>query len=538
MKQIVKAAFLITVFSVATRAVGFLYRIFLSRALGAEGMGILQVALSAFGVLVTFTSSGLPVTVSRLTARVGRQNFAERDRLVTAAALLGLIVSGLLALLLFLLREQLGFLFSDGRCLPVFLTLLPAFLASSLYSACRGGLWGNKSFLSYSLVEFCEEAAMVAAGVIFLQGVDLIADKTLSAARAVTISYLTAALLTIFLYLKKGKFRRCGKQQIVPLLQGATPITAVRLLGCLLGSAVAILLPQRLTAAGMTPAEALSLFGVMSGMVMPLLFLPGTVTGSVALVLVPEVSATSQKRDKAALNEHLSNSLNFSLLITCIVLCGYLSCGQAFASALYENPTAGKLLVVSAALMIPMTLSQLSSTIMNSLGLESKVMRHFALGALLMLGSVLFLPSLIGIYAITVGNLLQLTLSAVLNLRVIRKQSGLPLSFLKQGFRCLLLGIPAGCLGRMFGQLLSHFLPALIASGLGLGVALGSLTLLCCLFGLLDLKAFLLRPAKNSPPDSSGQPVSAQKPLYPSKESSLPSAPAPSSPLACRVHKG
>ena len=504
MKQIVKAAFLITVFSVATRAVGFLYRIFLSRTLGAEGMGILQVALSVFGVLVTFTSSGLPVTVSRLTARSGRDP-AEGDRIVTSAALLGLSVAGVLALLLFLLREQLGFLFSDGRCLPVFTALLPAFLASALYSACRGGLWGNKSFLSYSLVEFCEEAAMVAAGVIFLQGVDLLADKTLSAARAVTVSYLTAAVLTAVLYLRRGKFRRCGKKQFLPLLKGAAPITAVRLLGCLLGSAVAILMPQRLTAAGMTPAEALSLYGVMSGMVMPLLFLPGTVTGSVALVLVPEVSVTSQKKDKAALNQNLSDSLNFSLLVACIILCGYLSCGSSFASALYENPEAGRLLTVSAGLMIPMTLSQLSSTIMNSLGLESRVMRHFALGAACMLGAVILLPSLIGIYAIVVGNLLQLTLSAVLNLRVIRRQSGLRMDFLKNGLRCLLLGIPAGCLGRMTAELLSHFLPALLASGIGLGIAVGSLALLCCLFGLLDL-GLLLRRGQGKPPTEEKKP--------------------------------
>lgn len=43
MKQIVKAAALLTGFSVLTRAVGFLYRIYLSRTLGAEYLGIYQI---------------------------------------------------------------------------------------------------------------------------------------------------------------------------------------------------------------------------------------------------------------------------------------------------------------------------------------------------------------------------------------------------------------------------------------------------------------------------------------------------------------
>ena len=60
---------LVTAFSVAERLLGFIYRVFLSRSLGAETVGIYQIALSIIGLIMTITSSGIPITVSRLMAK-------------------------------------------------------------------------------------------------------------------------------------------------------------------------------------------------------------------------------------------------------------------------------------------------------------------------------------------------------------------------------------------------------------------------------------------------------------------------------------
>ena len=64
--NIYQTAAYVTIFSVVEKFLGFLYRIVLSRTLGSEGVGLYQIALSVFAVLVTATSSGIPITVSRL----------------------------------------------------------------------------------------------------------------------------------------------------------------------------------------------------------------------------------------------------------------------------------------------------------------------------------------------------------------------------------------------------------------------------------------------------------------------------------------
>ncbi len=68
MKSLFKTVALITFFSILTRIAGFFFRIYLSRVIGAESLGMYQVASSIFMVLLTVVSSGIPLIISRMGA--------------------------------------------------------------------------------------------------------------------------------------------------------------------------------------------------------------------------------------------------------------------------------------------------------------------------------------------------------------------------------------------------------------------------------------------------------------------------------------
>ena len=490
MKQIVKAAALLTGFSVLTRAVGFFYRIYLSRTLGAEYLGIYQIVLSVFTVFLTLTSSGIPVTVSRYTAKYGKAgNYAAQNSIVTAACCLGLVISAVLCAVLLLFRNVFSYLFADQRCMPVFLALLPGFLASSVYSAFRGGLWGRKSYFSYSLVEFLEELSMVLAGILLISGVDKLMGQAVRAGLAVSISYTVSAVLTVILYFRRGGRLSRFSSQLKPLVKSAAPITSVRLASCVLNSFIAIILPARLTLYGYT--DALALFGVFSGMVMPLLFLPGTVTGSINLVLVPEISSSNNDLERQTLKHKIETAFNFSLAVACIAFPAYLACGSQFAAALYNSQTAGTLLQRNAFLMIPMALSMVSSTVYNSLGYEYKAMISFFIGAVIMLLCLWFLPKYIGIYALTVGHFANQVVCILLNLSGIHKTVPLSGKFLTNTLILLAFGAASGFFAYQSMQLFSLFLPVLPATFLAMGLGMGFSLAVALLFRIIDLSAVL-----------------------------------------------
>ena len=230
--------------------------------IGAEGLGIYQIALSVFSVLLTAASSGVPITVSRLiTKQNALGNTAGRNAVVTAGIVSTLIFTVPAVALIFGGQKIFGLLFSDERCLAVFLIILPGLIITSIYSVMRGAFWGDKQFMPYSLIELAEDALMVALGCILVAGAAGAADGARRAAMAVFISYIFSFVVSLFWYFKKGGRLVNPKSQLKPLLSSSLPVTAMRTSTSLLNSLVAVLMPFLLVKmCNLTDSEAVSLY--------------------------------------------------------------------------------------------------------------------------------------------------------------------------------------------------------------------------------------------------------------------------------------
>ena len=69
MGSIVAGTLLLTATGLFSQVVGFLYRIALSRLIGAETMGLYQLVMPVYSVLLSLTAVGLTVAVSTLSAK-------------------------------------------------------------------------------------------------------------------------------------------------------------------------------------------------------------------------------------------------------------------------------------------------------------------------------------------------------------------------------------------------------------------------------------------------------------------------------------
>ena len=120
MKKIFKSFALVTAAATVTRLLSFAFKIYLSRALGAEILGVYQIATSVIATLVCVSASGIPVTLSRMTAEnsaLGRRS--ESQKLLSAAIVLSLSFA-LTACAVFVAFPSLSsLLFSDLQSLHV-----------------------------------------------------------------------------------------------------------------------------------------------------------------------------------------------------------------------------------------------------------------------------------------------------------------------------------------------------------------------------------------------------------------------------------
>lgn len=422
--NIYKSAAQVTVFSTVEKALSFFYRIILSRIIGAEGIGIYQICLSVFAVFLTAASSGIPVTVSRLMAKSNADSDERgKNAAVTAGIAATLIVTVPVAAVLFFGRSLFGFLFSDDRCTDIFIILLPGLILTSVYSVIRGSFWGNKQFLSYSIIELLEDAVMVVTGCALVYGVT---DPILGAERAtaaVLISYVFSFIASLFWYFRKGGRLVNPKSQLKPLLASSLPITAMRTSTSVINSAVAVLLPLLLMKTyGLNNSEAISLYGVAIGMSVPLLFMPSSLIGSISVVVAPELSENYYRKKTDLVKFDVEKSVRAAVFIAAILTPLLFVLGDEVGEFLYSNEMSGEIVQRCSFILLPMCLTMITTTILNSMNCERKTLVNFFLGAAAMLLSIVALTRFVGVYSYMIGLALSYIISGALNLRLLRKR--------------------------------------------------------------------------------------------------------------------
>ena len=426
MQNLYRTTAVVTVFTAFEHFLGFLYRIILSRTLGSEGLGVYQVALTVFAVFLTVSSSGLPITLSRVISKHRANGYGKGERAATSAALiLTLVVSLSFTLLLFLFRPYFSRIFTDPRSADLFYIFILGLSFSSVYAILRGCFWGNRRFFAYSFIELAEELIMIGVGVIFIvciRNTDV--PDVNKAAIAVLVSYLCSFAIAVVYFFKKGGRLASPKGELLPMFKSAMPVTAMRASSSLMNSLISVLFPMRLMAAGVSSAVAMSEFGVVYGMVVPILMVPSTLISSLALVLVPEISECYYKKQHEKLSALLSKALNTSLLVAFALIPFFLVCGENVGIFLFSNVESGKMLSYSAFMLIPMSITMISTSLLNSMNCEKQTLLFFLFGSAFMLLSVLILPKYLGSGALILGMFGDFTIAAVCSLLLLRKKAG------------------------------------------------------------------------------------------------------------------
>ncbi len=491
-----KTAAIVTIFAAFEHGLGFLYRIILSRTLGPEGLGIYQVSLSVFAVFLTVASSGLPITLSRTISKHRARGDLQGEHRATAAAILITVVcGGAITLLLFLLRGPFTKIFSDPRCGDLFYILIFGLTFTSVYAVIRGNFWGNKRFFAYSLIELIEEIVMIVCGVFLFFFVGTGIPDINKAAVAVLVSYLSSFSIALFYFIRKGGRIASPRGEIKPLLKASMPVTAMRTSSSLVNSLISVIFPMRLMAAGMSSARAMSAYGIVGGMVMPILTIPCSLIGSIALVLVPELSECYYKGDREKLAELVKKALNATLLIAGILIPFLVVCGEGVGVMLYSNAESGILIEKSAFILIPMSVTMISTSLLNSMGCERQTLLFFLLGAASMLLCAWLLPRYLSSGALLVGMACDYTVSTVCSLILLAKKTGKLRSW-GYFFKLMLVIIAVSIAGMGIRSLVMIYCDYLLVLAICMLAILALEALLLHLLHLFDFKAFLKKLIK------------------------------------------
>lgn len=261
------------------RILGFFYRIFMSRTIGAEGLGIYNMVHPVFGICFALCAGSIQTALS--------QYVASNQKKGRAVFRTGLFISLTLSLLLALLICNTSsfiarYLLLEPRCEPYLLIMALSVPFAALHACINGYYYGMQK-------SHVPAFSQVAEQVIRMGAVFAIVQVLQQNGRAITVSLavyghligeMASAAFTLFCFavfpptktsalLPSDDTGLSFKTYALPLLTLALPLMGNRLVLNLLSSAEAIWIPNRLTAYGLSSSDAFSIYGVLTGMALP-----------------------------------------------------------------------------------------------------------------------------------------------------------------------------------------------------------------------------------------------------------------------------
>ena len=400
-RRFIHNTILLTATSLLMRLLAMSFQVYLTRRIGAAGIGLFELLMSVYGLATALAISGVRLSTTRLVLEVSVRHRCSRSGIMKLCLRYALCLGLGAGALLYALSGPVAALWLDEPqlepCLRVLAFSLPCLAASSclngLFSAQRqAGRMAVIQVLEFSFhmaLTFCALAVFSPA----------------TPARACLLLVCCSCLSDLFSAAMAALFyrrERLGRDKtplflVGDLLRIAVPDAVGSWVRSGLVSAKHILIPKGLRRCGASAEGALATYGVIQGMVMPVLGFPSALLGTVSGLLVPEIAESHARGQTARLFSIMQRVLHLTLLFSFFSSALLLVYGGELGRLLYKSAEAETYIRLLSPLVPLMYLDTAVDGMLKGMGLQTASMRINILDAAMSLMLVWQLIPRVGI---------------------------------------------------------------------------------------------------------------------------------------------
>lgn len=499
-ESLFQSALRLTVVGIVTQVVGFVYRMLMSRSIGAEYLGLFHLVMPVYSVMQSIAISGLAVAVSnRSAAYVARREHRAVSQLLRSAFVILFTVCAALSAATLIFDAPLSArVLGDARTALALPCLLPCLLLTGIENVTKHHFYGLGETRIPAAVELAEQvirAAAVLGLLAYLGPMDGAHTVAVIVLGMGVSEVFSASVLTLARRHReaaspaRGTVSLSGREARQELLAFALPIGFTSLLGNLMGAANSVLVPQLLVLAGYTASGAMEAYGVVFGMTLPLLTMPFALTGALSLAVLPRLTSSAtlgRTRDVNAYIEQVLFCVSlFVLPLTALIV----TLGGGWGELLFHDSRVGDLLLP---LCLGTGLSAyeiLLSTTLNGIGRQSQGAAISLFCGAVQLGCTLLLTGRMGFYAYALGTAVSSALGVWLRIRVTHQET----RFAPDWFSLFLAPVLATLL---MGSAVSLLYRTLTGNGWGMSAASAACACIGCALYLIALLAQGVHPVR------------------------------------------
>ncbi len=414
---------ILTATSLSLGLLGVFYNAWLTQNLGSAGIGLFSLMMAVYRLLVTFAAFGCGLAATRLVAEeTAFQNGKNAARAMRLTLLYSLIFGILAGILLFLCGNAAAtILVKDIRAAKPFRVLAFSLPFVGVSTAFSGYFTAVTRVGPTSVSQIFEQLSQMAFTVlVFAIGKpDDLGKACVLVAAGTTVSEALSFLLHGALYLRdRKKFPFAGGGSLGRLTLGkrlckiALPVGASAVLRSALSTVKHLLVPLSLEKSGLTHEKALSEYGIVGGMVLPVLLFPCAFLLGFSNLLVPEVTRYKALGQKERIDWVMGTVFRMTLLFAVAVAAVLMNWAEELAALLYREPAAAPAIRALAPIVTVMYLDSAVDGILKGLGEQVAVVRYNVYDTALCVIMVYTLVPPFG----TAGYLTTIVISEVFNM--------------------------------------------------------------------------------------------------------------------------
>lgn len=435
---LVTGTLILTATGFVSRFIGFFYRIFLSRLFGAEGMGIYQLISPVLALSFSVTVAGMQTAISKYVAgETVSKNYRSSAMHLFTGFVIAMAVSILCTVGIYCYADEIAlYLLMEARTAPLLRIISLSIPLATVHSCINGYFYGIRKTSVPAICQLSEQIIRVGS-------VYIIYYFCLKHNMTPTISFAVVGLVigesasTIvsliairahFLHVVPAGYGSLLQADITAytgiakkLLTLAIPLSLNRIIINFLQSIEAIFIPNRLMSYGYDNATALGIYGVLTGMALPLILFPNAITNSICVLLLPIVSEADAAENISTIKKAVHKSIRYGFLLGVIFTVFFLCFGKFLGNMLYQSTLAGSFIIVLSFLCPLMYIASTLGSILNGLGKTNLTFIYSMASLLVRLGFVFIGIPLWGIHGYLWGLLVSQAVQTILCMFAVRK---------------------------------------------------------------------------------------------------------------------
>lgn len=433
---ILTGTLLLTAAGFISKIIGFFYRIYLSRMLGSEGMGIYHLIFPVFGVCFSLCSGGMQTAVSKfIAAEMAYEHKKNAHKYLFCGTLISMALAFCCSAILFNFSDLIAVnILHEARCGRLLEVLALCIPLSAIHSCIHGYYYGLHKAGVPAFSQLAEQAVRVIS-VMCMVSVTASHNQSVSTLHSVYGLVAGEAAATLFTITAFG-IDRAKRNRNDPGCTFSTvkifkdiinlfiPLTSTKLIISLLQSLESIFIPVMLCYSGLDRKTALSIYGVLTGMALPFILFPTSITNSMAVMVLPSISQASAADNSSKISRTAEATISISLYMGFLFSGMFLFFGRSIGSIIFADETAGSFIVTLAWLCPFLYASTTMASTINGLGKSKISFFNTAISLTLRIAFIVLLIPEYGIKAYLYGILASEMMLSLLHYMCIRKNAG------------------------------------------------------------------------------------------------------------------